>query len=137
MVGPTITRPSTYCPTSVVPNGTCPAGTQTVFANGGSALDVEVPGGQQVYIAPSGLLTYTRAHSSSYPPGSQFGGFGALDGEYVITSPAGQGWLACPSSQVAQAYQIYADRAGHPDGCTDITLLLHSYTGPFAAWQYT
>ena len=55
----------------------------------------------------------------------------------MITSPAGQGWLACPSGQTANAWQIYANRAGHPSGCSPVTLLIETYNGAFAAWQYT
>jgi hypothetical protein len=34
-----------------------------------------VPGGQQGYINPSGLVTYTQAHSAYVPPGSFYGGW--------------------------------------------------------------
>lgn len=34
-----------------------------------------VPGGQQTYVAPSGEIGYTQAHSAFMPAGSYIGGF--------------------------------------------------------------
>ncbi|MCJ1379114.1 hypothetical protein MMC17_002214 [Xylographa soralifera] len=148
--GPGINSASSYCPTSV---GTgCPVGNQTVFTADGGALDVEVPGGQQVYVAPNGALSFTQAHSISYPPGSQFGGFGGNGGEFVYAGANGTaGWITCPvdaldfSPPLNYIYQIYANVSSHPTRypnngpffvCYDVTLLLDKYTGGFGAWQY-
>jgi len=84
--------PSYYCPSSVEPN--CPNTTETVFTPGLGALDVshtcesrdfghnaddslqvEVPGGQQVYISSDGELGFTQAHSAYVPPGAYYGGW--------------------------------------------------------------
>jgi len=114
---------------------------------------VEVPGGQQVYVAPDGALSYTQAHSASYPPGSQFGGFGGSGGEFIFTGPNGTtGWIACPvdtenfSPPLENVYKIYANIPSHPTRypnnsplfvCSNVTLLLDAWTGGFGAWQYT
>ena len=65
----------TYCPNTV---NDCPDGNVTVLATSGSgtvSMDVQVPGGQQVYIAPDGSLNYTTANSASKPTGSIQTGF--------------------------------------------------------------
>ena len=113
--------------------------------------DVEVPGGQQVYIGPDGALSFTQAHSASYPPGSQFGGFGASGGEFVFSGSNGTGWIACPlaatdfSPPLNYISKIYANVSSHPTRypnggpifvCYDVVLLLDAYTGGFGAWQY-
>ncbi|KAI0397695.1 hypothetical protein F5Y17DRAFT_454849 [Xylariaceae sp. FL0594] len=71
-----INRPTaTYCPEGISGlDCSFYNGTQTVFAIGeglsGMSLSVTVPGGQQVYVAPDGSLSYTIAHSAYIPPGS-------------------------------------------------------------------
>ena len=97
---------------------------------------VEVPGGQLVYVAPNGLLSYTAAHTSSYPNGSIFGFGGEKGGEFVFNSPEGSGWLACPSTN-PPVDQIYANIRAAPKGCSPVTLLLDPFTGGFGAWEYT
>jgi hypothetical protein len=74
---------SSYCPDQVQPN--CPPGTTTALAasgNGGGtfAMDVEVPGGQQVYLNPYWDIGYTQAHSASIPSGSLTTGLAAYQG---------------------------------------------------------
>lgn len=97
---------------------------------------VEVPGGQLVYVAPNGLLSYTAAHSASYLNGSIFGFGGEQGGEFVFNSPEGSGWLACPSTN-PPVDQIYANIPAAPKGCSHVTLLLDHFTGGFGAWEYT
>jgi hypothetical protein len=38
---------------------------------------VEVPGGEECYVAPDGEIKYTGPHSTAMPPGSIVGGFTA------------------------------------------------------------
>ena len=80
--------PASYCPT-VVPH--CPNVTETIFAGGLTELfvsvfsivpsamltsfQVEVPGGQGVYVNVNGALGFTQAHSIYVPTGAYFGGF--------------------------------------------------------------
>lgn len=145
--------PSFYCPTSV--SSACPNTTETIFAAELTALDVEVPGGQQVYVQANGALGFTQAHSASVPPGATIGGFVnvtvASDCHApweVITwkSPDGStgGIEACsevPADTNGTAvYKVYAVTPGfNQTGCVKLAGLLASYLGngaPFGAWQY-
>tara|TARA_R110002003_G_scaffold63_7_gene5852 strand:+ start:13686 stop:14000 length:315 start_codon:yes stop_codon:yes gene_type:complete len=81
------------------------------------SLGVIVPGGQQVYVAPDGALSYTQAHSAYIPTGSIVDGFSR---EYPA---AGQqfgylnfdtGFVACPASGEGNGYQVF----GQVDGAT-------------------
>ncbi|KAE8445070.1 hypothetical protein EG329_013785 [Mollisiaceae sp. DMI_Dod_QoI] len=131
--------PATYCPTSV--GSACPNATGTVFA-GMTALWVEVPGGQQIYVQTNGALGFTQAHSASIPPGAYIGGFVNItvvsDCQApwdVITwnSPDGStgGILACPEvppGTNTTVYQVYAKTpAFNQTDCTTLTGLLPSY----------
>ncbi|KAL8731494.1 MAG: hypothetical protein Q9166_003340 [cf. Caloplaca sp. 2 TL-2023] len=71
---------ATYCP--LEPHLTCPPGNETVFSVGGrtASLDTAVPGGQQIFVAPNGKLSYTQAHSPNIPPGSAVQTFSASVG---------------------------------------------------------
>ncbi|KAH0349346.1 hypothetical protein KCU81_g2962, partial [Aureobasidium melanogenum] len=136
---------STSCPSNVNP---CPAGNSTSFTSSGNGLlylNTEVPGGQQVYIRPDGLLTYTQPHSASAPSGSTFSGF--------EISPQNQMakfydfWL-CSEDATDKAYRIwleYRDSKGAitqngktgKNACTLVNLLASDVKkeGP-AAWEY-
>ncbi|WEW61453.1 hypothetical protein PRK78_006943 [Emydomyces testavorans] len=133
----------TYCPTVV--GNACPPGKDTVIA-GLSSLDVLVPGGQQMYVEPSGAVGFTQAHSASIPPGSYIGGFkyrpGPGHGVYSFTGWGATGFMACPSPK-AKYYQVFANikNATVPSGnikdCLGFVALAFNYTGPSpAAWQY-
>ncbi|MCJ1236353.1 hypothetical protein MMC14_004334 [Varicellaria rhodocarpa] len=134
IVGPSIA--SSYCP--LQQQSACPAGTTTSFA--GDSLNVEVPGGQEVYIGPTGALGFTQAHSASYPPGSTFGGFGSSGGEFIVF---GSSWYACPTADSTPknpAGKLFAkllptDRV--PANCSSVTVLTEDWTaGGFGAWEY-
>ncbi|OOF91230.1 hypothetical protein ASPCADRAFT_134635 [Aspergillus carbonarius ITEM 5010] len=88
-------RTSSYCPSGVAQEGECPPGNETVLT-GGNGLAVAVPGGQQIYILPSGALTFTPPHSAYIPSGSVTGPFtytpGTPFGHWNYTS----GFMACP-----------------------------------------
>ncbi|KAI4727003.1 hypothetical protein E4T49_05251 [Aureobasidium sp. EXF-10728] len=139
-------KASTSCPDSVNPN--CPSGNSTSFTTSGNGLlnlNTEVPGGQQVYIRPDGLLTYTQAHSASTPAGSTFSGF-----EISPQNQVGKFydfWL-CSEDSTNKAYRIwleYRDDKGSvkqnglsgKNTCTMVNLLANDVKkdGP-AAWQY-
>jgi hypothetical protein len=106
--------------------------------------DVEVPGGQQVYVGPDGALSFTMAHSADIPPGSLDTGFknqqGTAGGPGDF-SPPGQGFLACPTGQ--GQWQVFSDVPGlkPPTGsindCLGFDALTEPYTGPTPAWQFT
>ena len=68
----------TYCPSSVASTGQCAVTTNTtVFNPGSTSLSTIVPGGQFIYIDPTGAMGFSQAHSSEYPPGSDLANFAA------------------------------------------------------------
>ncbi|KAL9612791.1 MAG: hypothetical protein Q9167_002626 [Letrouitia subvulpina] len=64
-----------YCPDQVGKD--CPPGKQTIISyfNGTASMDVLVPGGQRVFVAPNGALGYTVPHSGAIPEGAVTKGF--------------------------------------------------------------
>lgn len=102
--------PSSYCPESV--GSSCPPGNTTVFAGGDGtlALGVVVPGGQQVYVAADGSLSYTTAHSAYIPAGSvldQFSKTAPSNGNSFGYLNFETGFVACPAGAADQGYQVY------------------------------
>ncbi|XDG05956.1 hypothetical protein ABKA04_005571 [Annulohypoxylon sp. FPYF3050] len=65
--------PATYCPEDV--GKRCPEVQGTLVYSGMTGMAVAVPGGQSIYVSPSGTVEYTRAHSTAIPPGSFIGGW--------------------------------------------------------------
>lgn len=104
------------------------------FAN--SCQTVEVPGGQQIYVAPNGAVGYTQAHSGVAPPGSQFEGFAVENGELSFAT---SGFYACVSADNSTYPQLYASALmSNFDNCYSIKLATATGNEPgFAAWQYT
>ncbi|KAL3435546.1 hypothetical protein BDV09DRAFT_167254 [Aspergillus tetrazonus] len=91
---------TTYCP---LPSN-CPPGNTTVLAGNGGSLSVVVPGGQQIYVDPTGALRFTQAHSAYIPPGSSLGPFeyipgpeGSVFGHYMYSGWGASGFMACPT----------------------------------------
>ncbi|CAF9934088.1 MAG: hypothetical protein HETSPECPRED_009102 [Heterodermia speciosa] len=142
----------TFCPQQ--PDVTCPIpGNTTVLqttSRGYCNLDVEVPGGQHVYVAANGALAYTVPNSNIVPKGAHSRSF-ALDRTsgtrssftYSGTGKA-SGWLACPVA--AAVYQIFANveledqnvPQKNVSACIALDALTTNYTLPgAAAWQYT
>lgn len=70
-------------------------------------MDVEVPGGQQWYIDPSGSLAFTQPHSAFIPSGSQVGGFAAYENGGLVNLDSPFGFYACP--YVSSAEDVYWD----------------------------
>ncbi|KAL1793840.1 hypothetical protein ACET3X_007261 [Alternaria dauci] len=108
--------PSSYCPAETIGAENCPPGNTTVLAGGDVTLGlgVVVPGGQQVYVAPDGALSYTVAHSAYIPEGSHVDGFSR-------TAPANgnafgylnfdTGFVACPAANATDGYQVFGQVA--------------------------
>ncbi|KAB8292394.1 hypothetical protein EYC80_008129 [Monilinia laxa] len=121
----------------------CPAGTATTFhaGSGGLGLNVAVPGGQQVFIAPSSAVSFTQPHSGNTEGGKtqgwtytagKNGGFGSL-------SFPDYGFIACASTEGAGIYQIFATPGGSATGnCTGIAVATVPYTEEGAsAYEYS
>ncbi|KAI1647920.1 uncharacterized protein F4817DRAFT_315461 [Daldinia loculata] len=135
---------SAYCPGDVA-NLDCSLypGSKTVFAGGNNTLflSVGVPGGQQVYIAADGSLSYTVPHSGALPEGSVSTGFERQRSESfgapVVLGNAGQLWLMCPVSEGEPRERTYQMYVGHgPEGCLNTGVRTYTSSGP-DAWEYT
>jgi hypothetical protein len=99
------------------------------------SLGVIVPGGQQVYVAPDGALSYTQAHSAYIPPGS------VVD-QFSKTAPSGgqsfgylnfeTGFVACPAADATQGYQVFGQVDGATFGpdCLGFSALTCKYSCP-------
>lgn len=120
-----------------------------------SAQDVSVPGGQRVYVAPTGELGFTQAHSASIPSGSAQDGFTLsstpVNGQLAslgFSELGATGFLACPAGPNGTApFQVFADVSalkdadvpgGSVSACIGFDALVGEYTeSGSAAWQYT
>jgi len=107
--------PTSDCPAGL-PAGACPSGDNTVFSGGDGTLGlgVVVPGGQQVYVAENGELSYTVPHSAFIPDG-------AVVDQFSKTAPGANnlgtlnfetGFVACPVGGDGQGYQVYGQNQG-------------------------
>ncbi|KAI1807213.1 hypothetical protein F4811DRAFT_567063 [Daldinia bambusicola] len=135
---------SSYCPPNV-PNLNCSAfpGTRTVFTGGNNTLflDVAVPGGQQVYIAKDGSLSYTIPHSGALPEGAVTTGFersiSLSGGAPVVLSHSGQFWLMCPVSEGEPRERTYQIYVGHgTQNCLNTGVRTYTASGGPDAWEY-
>jgi len=104
---------------------------------------VEVPGGQQIYVDPSGALSFTQAHSASIPPGSAIGGLVYEPGNpwshYTFNGWGASGFMACPTDnrwQVFAAMQNATVPSGNVGDCLGFSAMALTYKGPVPAWQY-
>lgn len=147
----------TSCPKEVVKQ--CPPGNVTALIvdnkSGRASLDTEVPGGQAIYVAPSGALAFTPAHSSGGANEGALTGFsyknntvdGTL-GRFSFKGRGSTGFLACPvNDKPGQPgpWQVFASVKGLKDSavpngkvseCVGIDVLGATYEGGVAAWQY-
>lgn len=133
---------ASYCP--LTDSADCPAGNTTVFADDTASnsttlsMAVEVPGGQQVYVAPCGALSYTVAHSADIPEGSIVTGFIKSEGSSFGYLSWGSGFVACPQNTTEGPWKVYAQREGVtlPSDCLGFDMLTANVT-EIGAWEYT
>ncbi|KAE8151708.1 hypothetical protein BDV25DRAFT_138631 [Aspergillus avenaceus] len=136
-------KPSSYCPEQV-PG--CTEATQTVLI-GDNALNVAVPGGQQIYVDPTGALSFTTPHSGYTPPGSTTTGFKYEAGKNGTLGhwSFGNGFMACPVNSTAPGkphYQVYAARnnatvpGGNVKQCLGFDAMAVKGNGTVGAWEY-
>ena len=130
---------SAYCPPELGAE-VCAAypGNQTVLAGGDVTLSlgVVVPGGQQVYVAPDGALSYTQPHSVFKPNGSVVDGWSRTQGETFGNLNFVDGLVACPTAG-DKPWQVYGQLPGvelSPD-CLGFSALTVNTTGA-NAWEY-
>ncbi|KAI1454245.1 hypothetical protein F4805DRAFT_328731 [Annulohypoxylon moriforme] len=119
-------------------------GTDTVFGggNGTISLNVGVPGGQQVYIAEDGSLSYTIPHSGALPNGSIATGFSRSRSESfgapVNLYNSGRFWLICPVGEGEpreKAYQLFVETEDR-EGCYGTQIRTYRADG-ISAWEYS
>jgi len=125
-----------FCPSDV---SDCPPGEDTAFVGGDVtlSLDVEVPGGQQVYVASSGALMFTAPHSAAIPEGATLTGFTKSEGPSFGVLSWDSGFLACPTGGPdVGPWQIFGAIDGfNSTGCLGFDALAPNGTG-VAAWEY-
>ncbi|KAG6025403.1 hypothetical protein E4U41_001529 [Claviceps citrina] len=134
-----IGRPTShYCPPQV--GQSCPKGRDTSILVSNEyatcSMNVVVPGGQQVYVAPDGSLSFTRPHSAYIPPGSNVTGFGLRGGELVTPSHR---LVACPDAAASNVWQIFAPLEAkgppsNPGRCVEFRAVTAPATDP--VWEY-
>ncbi|ORY61528.1 uncharacterized protein BCR38DRAFT_411394 [Pseudomassariella vexata] len=146
--------PATYCPPEV---GTyCPPveGSLVTFGMGGMA--VEVPGGQFIYVSPTGQVKYTQAHSNDMPPGSFFRGWfektvisecePTIEVIDFLTNDGSNigGLMLCPDissfmTGTGASYQLYAKTPNFSlTNCVEaVGLVMHSNDASVGCWEYT
>ncbi|KAI4863313.1 hypothetical protein F4820DRAFT_427303 [Hypoxylon rubiginosum] len=136
---------SAYCPDGIEGlDCTLYPGSRTVFAGGNNtvSLDVSVPGGQQVYVAPDGSLSYTTAHSAFMPNGSIVTGFSRSRSEAfgapIYWGMDGRSWLICPVGEGEpreKTYQLFILAGNQKEDCLLTGVRTYTSSGP-DAWQY-
>ena len=110
--------------------------------------NVIVPGGQSVYVTPSGALGFTPAHSAAAPNGSSFISFNAAVPDTPfrpgrLAYNGTEGFLACPTDE--GPYQVFVNIPGISSddvpGCLDecigfVAATFRGLNSTSAAWQY-
>lgn len=96
----------------------------TVFSGGQGtlSLDVSVPGGQQVYVAKTGELSYTQPHSADTHDGTSTG-FNINDSGNLQFEASG--FLACSEDG---AYKVYAIAYKQDDSCQSFDFKVETAT---------
>ncbi|KAI1484434.1 hypothetical protein F5X96DRAFT_683605 [Biscogniauxia mediterranea] len=129
---------STYCP-SDVPDLDCSGynGTDTVFIGGNNtlSLNVAVPGGQQVYIATDGALSYSVPHAAP-PEGAVTTGFWREGSEgfmgAVFFGHNDTSAFVCPTGE-ENVYQVFLGSG--IANCSSVLLFTYTYSGG-NTWEY-
>lgn len=102
----------TYSPVPGIPE------TNQTVITGGHFLDVQVPGGQAIYVDPKGALRFTVPHSAYEPAGSSDGPFtyipGKSFGHWTYHGQGASGFMACPTNGTAGSHHSRRDAASTP-----------------------
>jgi hypothetical protein len=126
----------------------CPSGTSTSFFSSGDGqlhLNVQVGGGQQVYIGPNGLLTYDEPHVTAKRNGSSVTGFEIGNEDFM--SQFYQFYLCNDDVTDENAYRIWVEyrdekgQTGHggfngKNTCVKVSLQVQDTSKGFGAWAY-
>ena len=105
--------------------------------------DANIPGGQTIYVAKDGALSYTPAHEGNvipltYPSGFSYSNDSQLSnglGYFTFSGTPSKGWLACPTAK-GGPWQVFAYiRGTNNQGCMEFEATGEPYEGG-AVWQY-
>ncbi|KAG7434231.1 hypothetical protein Forpi1262_v004932 [Fusarium oxysporum f. sp. raphani] len=112
------TKPSTFCG---LDNATeCPDGTSTQVDGNMTGLAAAVPGGQFIFVAPDGIISYPPAHSALRPQAHKWAGS-----------------IPCMSSQ-SEAVLKATTGTFTGSGCLTVEgIEIQTAGDKFAAWAYT
>lgn len=134
---------SAYCPPDISGLDCSEYGNNTVFAYNSEVqtlgLATTLPGGQQIYVAADGALSYTVPHSAAIPADALVRNFtytpGPSENEVGNLKFQDAGFSACPTSEMP-IFQIFATNiAGYTR--TDCTGINFGTTGSQpSAYQY-
>ena len=105
------------------------------------SLAVEVPSGQQVYVAKDGALSFREPHSSEFPAGAITKGFRYTDNpDHEVDSwTHRKGLIACPVDGTGYPYQVFVKVDGFNgdmDNCIGLGGGATPYRKGFGAFQY-
>lgn len=112
--------------------------------------DVEVTGGQKVYVENKGALGYLEAGATNLPRYAVLTGFtytpGTSFGTFDGAAYRGQGFIACPAKSGKAPYKVFIDvrgisnsdvPSGNYSDCLGFDALAPSYTtDEFGAFEY-
>ncbi|KAF5002503.1 hypothetical protein FGRMN_328 [Fusarium graminum] len=143
-------KPSTFCGLDHATD--CPDGTSTQVDGNMTGLAAAVPGGQFIFVAPDGIISYPIAHSAMRPPGSRMGGFRPahvvaeckMPVTILVWSPenGSPGLWACPTARnvpVTKEAVLKATTVSFKGrGCLSVDgVEIQTAGDKFAAWAYT
>ncbi|KAH9900371.1 hypothetical protein F4778DRAFT_781912 [Xylariomycetidae sp. FL2044] len=133
-----------YCAPGTPYSASYPNTTVIRAAAGGGGtvgLAVVVPGGQRIYVAPAGALSFTIAHSAYIPEGSYTTGIEVAEGgdELLFTAVENSGWYVCGDGSGGEAVQIFAlvPAAAICANAQTVRILVQPTDASFGAFQYT
>ncbi|CRG91352.1 hypothetical protein PISL3812_08400 [Talaromyces islandicus] len=139
--------PKTYCPPNITG---CQKTNSTLIDlyldNGAAGLYANIPGGQDIFVAPDGSLSFTEPHMEGvFPPGSiAYSGFTytapAEPGTVAILGFKGNGstgFVACPRKG-AYPWQIYVQLPGknYTSGCLGFDVSAANVTNAPLPWEF-
>ena len=104
--------------------------------------NTNVPGGQIIYVAKDGALSFTTAHEGNVTAIAYPSGFSYISGDqttrlgsFTFSETPSKGWLACPVAE-GRPWQVYAYiRGADSKGCLEFEAKGEPYDRS-AVWQY-
>ncbi|KAI5309698.1 hypothetical protein KEM55_002624, partial [Ascosphaera atra] len=100
--------------------------------------NVVVPGGQALYVAKDGALSFTVPHSGDTQGGSEEGfKVEKLNESLDKFTYNGKDFLACPKKDAKSVYEVYAaDVAKNTQDCLGFSAAAVTDANATAVWEY-